>query len=93
MTRLTIRIELHDATRSEYADLAKRLARHEITDEIVADNGKRYKLPPAEYNYVGDATFDEVYSTAKSVAGSLGKKFAVLASKSTRRSWDGLPPA
>jgi hypothetical protein len=93
MAKLTIRVELHGATRSDYDDLAKRLARHKITDVIVSSDGTRYKLPPAEYSYVGSATCDEVYSAAKSVAGSLNRKFAILASESIKRSWEGLPPA
>lgn len=90
MAKFTIRVELHNATRIDYDDLAKRLARHSITDEILASDGKRYKLPPAEYNYVGNATLDQVYDTVKTVAESVGRKFAILANEVTSRNWVGL---
>ncbi|WP_426168568.1 hypothetical protein [Pseudoduganella sp. R-34] len=90
MAMFTIRVELHDATWTDYNNLATQLGRQGITDIIQADNGNRYKLPPAEYNYVGNATLDQVYNAVNKVASTLGKRFAVLANEVTSRTWTGL---
>lgn len=90
MAMFTIRVELHDATWQDYNDLAKRLAQHGIIDVITADNGKRYKLPPAEYNFVGNATVQQVHDAVVAVAGALGRRFGVVINEVTNRSWQGL---
>lgn len=59
MTRFMIRVELHNARlAAQYERLHALLAAQGIVNEIVADNGQRYQLPPAEYHYSGNATQD-----------------------------------
>jgi hypothetical protein len=89
----SIRVELHNANWSDYVKLAESLSRVGITDIITADNGVRYKLPPAEYNYVGNSTLDRVYEAAKTAAASTGRTYAVVANEATRRMWVGLDKA
>ncbi len=90
MSSYTIRVELHDANWQQYVDMARDLATKGITDVIVADNGTSYKLPPAEYNYVGSASADDVLEAAKASAAETGRRYAVFVTEATRRTWIGL---
>lgn len=93
MAKFTIRVVLHDATWEHYVDLEAKLAQLGIVDEISAGNGKRYKMPPAEYTYEGDSTYQQVQTAVEEIAGSLGVKFAVMTNEVINRSWRGLDPA
>jgi len=90
MSRYTIRVELHDATWQNYVDLAKRLAEYGIVEVIKSGDGARYKLPPAEYNYAGDATRDQILETARRCAGSVVNSYGVLVTEAVARTWHGL---
>lgn len=90
MASFTIRVELHDATWDNYVALAKDLASKGITDVIKADNGTRYRMPPAEYNYEGNTTIADVYAAANASAATTGRRHAVLVTESVRRQWGGL---
>jgi hypothetical protein len=70
--------------------MARDLATKGITDVIVADSGTSYKLPPAEYNYVGNASADNVLEAAKASAAKTGRRYAVFVTEATRRTWIGL---
>jgi hypothetical protein len=91
MSMFTVRVELHSATWQDYTNLAKDLAVKGITDVITADDGKRYKMPPAEYNYVGNESIDAVYNAAVASAVGTGRNHAVLVSEAVRRKWMGAP--
>ncbi len=90
MASFTIRVELHDANWQHYVDMAKDLASKGITDEIAADNGTRYKMPPAEYNYDGNASIESVHNAAVASAQKTGRRHAVLVTEALRRRWVGL---
>ncbi|GIK33936.1 MAG: hypothetical protein AMXMBFR59_42260 [Rhodanobacteraceae bacterium] len=90
MASFTIRVELHDANWQHYIDMARDLATKGITDVIAAGNGTHYKLSPAEYNFVGNATADGVLEAVKTSAAKTGKRYAVMVTESTRRTWVGL---
>jgi hypothetical protein len=92
MSSFTIRVELHDANWQHYVDMARDLATKGITDVIVADSGTSYKLPPAEYNYVGNGSADDVLEAAKASAAKTGRRYAVFVTEATRRTWIGLEP-
>jgi hypothetical protein len=92
MASFTIRVELHDANWQHYVDMAKDLASKGITDVIVADNGTSYKTAPAEYNYVGNTSADDVLEAAKASAAKTGKRYAVFVTEATRRTWVGFEP-
>jgi hypothetical protein len=87
MTACTIRVELHNATWQNYADLAKGLAALGIYDTIRGDDGKLYRLPPAEYNYEGAGSASAVRDAVQRVAATVVKDFAVLVTEATARVW------
>jgi len=91
MPKYTVRIELHDASWQNYADLAKHMAAQGMIDVIQADDGVRYKMPPAEYNYVGAKTCQQVLDAAKGCASRVVNSYAVLVTESNGRLWYGLP--
>lgn len=93
MAAYTIRVELHNATWQNYVDLADDLARFGIVDVIVSDDGKRYRMPPAEYTYAGAATQGQIYERAKASAAGVVQKYAVLVTESNGRRWCGLEAA
>ncbi len=92
MARYTIRIELRDATWDDYEEMYKHLAAQGISDIIATDDG-RYKMPPAEYNYDGNATRAQVLDMAKAAAGKVVRSYAVLVTESNGRTWHGLAKA
>ena len=90
MADFTIRIVLSDATWDEYEEMYQHLAAVGITDEITSDNGTTYRMPPAEYNYQGNATRAQVLELAKAAAAKVVRKYAVLVTESKGRTWHGL---
>lgn len=93
MATFTIRVELHDATRQNYIDMAADLARYGITDEVEASNGITYQMSPAEYNYVGNASLENVLDTVRACANKTGRANAVFVTEAAGRMWSGLQPA
>lgn len=90
MSLFTIRVELHNASWNDYLLLAQRLAARGIVDVIQSDEGVWYKLPPAEYNYEGNASLSAVQQVAGEVASSVSARFALLVSECAQRGWQGL---
>lgn len=90
MARFTVRVELHGATWDDYAALYEQLAAYGITDVIASNEGIAYRMPPAEYNYEGLATRDQVLDAAKACAASVVRSYAVLVTEATARLWHGL---
>ena len=88
-----IRVELHGASRAQYSPLHSLLALHGITDVIVADTGVRYRLPPGEYCYNGNATKQQVLTSAKQCAAQIVPAFAVVVTESNGVMWEGLQAA
>lgn len=93
MARYTIRIMLNDATLDEYEAMYEYLAAQGITDIITSDDGTRYKMPPAEYTYEGNATRAQVLDMAKASAAKVVRSYAVLVTESAGRTWHGLAKA
>ncbi|RYE42634.1 MAG: hypothetical protein EOP24_31945 [Hyphomicrobiales bacterium] len=93
MARFTIRVVLHDnATWADYEQLESALAARNITDVITADDGRRFKMPPAEYQCHGDLTSVQVQQICVEAATTTGKRHAVLVTESNSRAWVGLAP-
>lgn len=91
MARFTIRVVLHDnASREEYEQLETALAARNIIDVITADDGTRYKMPPAEYQCQGEITASQVRDLCVAAAKTTGKRHAVLVTESKNRAWTGL---
>lgn len=93
MAFFTIRVELHDAKAAQYTELHKHLLALGITDIIVGDDGVRYKMPPAEYHYTGNATAAQVREATKAAAAKVVRSYAVLVTEAVSVTWYGLPKA
>jgi hypothetical protein len=93
MARFTVRIELVNASWDQYKQMYAHLERHGIVDIITSDQGARYRLPPAEYNYDGNASRDQVLEMAKSSAAKVVRDYRVLVTESAGRTWHNLEKA
>lgn len=90
MANFTIRVVLHDnATWQDYTNLASNMAARGMTDVIVGDDGHHFKLPPAEYNHIGNVTIEQVRAAAADAAAKTGKRHGVLVTQGVR-AWIGL---
>jgi thymidine phosphorylase len=93
MASFTTRVELHGAISSDYETLHQKMAAQGFSRIITADDGKRYWLPPAEYNYEATATRDQVLAKARAAASQVKTSFAVVVTEAGARTWYGLKAA
>ena len=91
MAFFTIRVLMSGATQGDYGNLGLRLSAVGVRDAIQDDAGGWYRLPPAEYNYEGTATADQVLATVSAVAQTVGRPFQVFVTQASKRVWRGLP--
>jgi hypothetical protein len=74
-----VRVELHGATwPDDYDALHKAMARAGFDHRLLADDGKYYRLPTAEYAVSGNHTIEAVRKAAREAANSTGRLNAVL---------------
>ncbi|MFQ6333986.1 hypothetical protein [Methylophilus sp. 3sh_L] len=92
MARFTVRVELHDASWEQYNELHKKMSLQGFTDTIEGES-KTVQMPPAEYNFEGSVTRQDVLDRAKNAASSVVKKYGVLVTESAGRTWYGLEEA
>jgi hypothetical protein len=90
MTSFIIRVELQGAQESHYTNLAQKLSQSGVGDVIIDGNGIAWKLPPAEYVYVGDETIEAVRNAIKNIANMVITPNVVLVTQASEISWDGL---
>ena len=90
MTQFTTRVELHDATWSDYTELHEQMRKQGFRQTITADGGGTYELPPAEYDYQGAVTKHDVLNKAKAAAAAVKSSYAVLVTESAGRTWYNL---
>jgi len=90
MAKYTVRIVLHDADSDDYDELYEAMDEEGFSDEIASNAGKTYKMPDGEYDISGSLEIDDVLKKAKNAASKTRKKFAVLVTQSSKRTWDGL---
>jgi hypothetical protein len=88
MARFTTRVELHEATEDDYANLHVAMEREGFSRTISGDDGVVH-LPPAEYNRIGELTRDQIMDSAKRAAKTTNKTFSLLVTEGTR-SWFNL---
>lgn len=93
MARFTVRVELHDAEWRHYETLYENMANQGFSDVITTDQGGKVKMPPGEYNYIGEVAKDEVLAKAERAATGTGKKYSVLVTQSAGRIWKNLEKA
>lgn len=87
MARFTTRVELRDATWSDYELLHRVMAQAGFVRTITSDSGVTFDLPDAEYNFEGAATIDQVLQAARSAANSTGRQNGVLVTEAVQRKW------
>ena len=92
MARFSVRIELHDASWEQYTELHEKMSLQGFADTITTEKGA-VQMPPAEYNFEGAVTKEQVLEKAKTAASSVVKKYAVLVTESNGRTWYGLEKA
>jgi hypothetical protein len=90
MAIFTTRVELHNASYSDYETLHAAMERRGFSRQITSDSGKTYNLPTAEYNREGALTRQQVLDSAKAASAETGKRFAVLVTEAEGRIWVGL---
>ncbi len=93
MAQFTTRVELHDATWSDYNTLHAQMDNRGFSRKIKSDDGIWYHLPTAEYDFNGEKTLSDVLALAKAAATTTGKKYAVLVTESKGRKWFSLERA
>lgn len=86
MPNFTTRIELHKATDDDYEVLHAAMGKEGFTRTITAED-KVYKLPTAEYNYVGTGTLSDIYKKAEKAADSTKKANWILITESAGRTF------
>lgn len=88
----TIRVVLHNATASQYSELAKKLAAINVVDVICDVNGTPYKLPGAEYRFEGAGDAAGIRDRCRQIASTVGSN-AVFVTEGASCAWVGLDPA
>lgn len=88
MADFTVRVELHGAGPDEYERLHQAMAERGFQRFPTGGDGKRWRLPSAEYFFDGSAlSSDQVRDLAKQVGDSVRMGAWVLVTKSDGRSW------
>jgi hypothetical protein len=90
MSSFTTRVELHNASESDYESLHQSMEGEGFSRFIQSSEGKWYHLPPAEYNRDAAMTIEAVRESAKRAAATTGRSCSVLVSEATGRAWSGL---
>ena len=91
MPNFTARIELHGAKTSEdYENLHREMENKGFSRDITDSKGVSYRLPTAEYNYVGQRTIEQVLEMAKSAASKVKADFEAIVTESNGRRWYNL---
>ena len=89
MAKFTTRVELHDGDDDDYSNLHKYMREEGFSRTIEGSDGKRYRLPTAEYNRIEELNCDDVRDSAVRAAKRTGCSFALLVTEGTR-CWQGL---
>lgn len=90
MARFTIRVQLRNADIDDYKNLNEKMKMKGFFKRISSSDGKKYRLPEAEYIYDNDKTRSEVLDIAYDIAKSINAEPAVLVTHSAGRVWKGL---
>jgi hypothetical protein len=92
MAKFTTRVELHGSHEEEdYEILHKAMEEMGFLRTILATKtNKVYKLPPAEYNAIGNFTREQVLQAAKNAAKKTKKAYSVIVTPSSGRIWYNL---
>jgi len=86
----SIRIELHGGRAEDYAALHVAMEKCGFRRYVVADDGRAFALPIAEYAGTFNATIKDVTDTAGVAAASTGRPYSVLVAEAQQQMWVGL---
>jgi hypothetical protein len=90
VAKFIARVELHDATYSDYLQLHGFMQQEGFTNTIRGGDGIVYQLPPAEYHIEAPWTAVQARDLASRAAQKTQKTFAVLTSEYNAAAWRGL---
>jgi hypothetical protein len=93
MANFTVRVELHQAQWSDYEKLHAAMEGKGFSRLISSDDGRRFRLPWAEYNGKGNLTSEQVLGVAQTAANTTGKANSILVTEANTRAWAGLNQA
>jgi hypothetical protein len=90
MTSFITRVELHGASPTDYEKLHDAMRRQGFSTTITSSGGVHYRLPTAEYEFIGNASKADVLAKAKTAASSTGRSYGMLVTESAGSMWYGL---
>jgi hypothetical protein len=90
MATFMTRVELHDASYSDYEELHVAMETEGFDRNITSDDGVTYYLPPAEYYCDVQLTRQQVLEKAKRAARTTQKSFSAVVTESKGIAWTGL---
>ena len=93
MARFIARVELHNATYSDYETLHAAMQQEGFSRFIQADSGAFSHLPTAMYHGDGNVTSVQALEGAKRAAATTGKSFEAIAIEMSSAAWYNLTPA
>lgn len=87
MADFTVRVELHGANADDYVLLHDKMQAKGYFKEIIHSDGKRYKLPMAEYITTKNKAASDICREVVNIASEVKKYPDVLVTKSETRAW------
>ena len=84
MASVTARVELHGATERDYQNLHAAMQQEGYARSVLADDNKRYHLPPGEYAHYNVTSLDDARARAVRAAARTGRASAIFVA-----GWDG----
>lgn len=92
MAHFITRVELHDASVSDYEKLHAEMEARGFSRNVKGEDGIIYQLPTAEYVYICSEKVEKVRNKAARAAASTGKTYSVVANQILTQSFH-LPKA
>jgi hypothetical protein len=90
MATFMTRVELHNASYSDYESLHTAMETEGFERTITSNDGVLYNLPTAEYYRSANLTKGQILESAKRAATTTRKAFAVVVTESNGVTWEGL---
>ncbi|MAY71033.1 MAG: hypothetical protein CME82_06225 [Halomonas sp.] len=87
MPKFVVRVELRRASSENYEELHEKMQRRGFNREIVGQDGKRYRLPDAEYVTEKDGSAYGIREEVRAIADSVVETNFVLVTQAGEMSW------
>ena len=88
--RYSARFELKNATFIDLTTLWSEAERRGFTDVLLANDGRRFRMLPGDYNITTQLDLATVHRMAKEAANATGRPYAVIVSEAPAQIWEGL---